>query len=70
VWSAARAVDAATSNVIRCAWVGEAKTLAVALGEKGIHVNTLSLGGIPSPWSKEGVSRAAPRRPASATRSA
>lgn len=35
----------ASSNVIRCAWVAEAKTLAFALGERGIHVNTLSLGG-------------------------
>lgn len=35
----------ATSNVIRCAWLAEAKTLAFALGDRGIHVNTLSLGG-------------------------
>ncbi len=35
----------ATANVIRCAWLAEAKTLAFALGERGIHVNTLSLGG-------------------------
>lgn len=40
----------ATSNVLRCAWLAEAKTLAFALGEKGIHVNTLSLGGTLSPW--------------------
>jgi len=40
----------ATANVIRTAWVGEAKTLAFALGERGIHVNTLSLGGTLSPW--------------------
>jgi 3-oxoacyl-[acyl-carrier protein] reductase len=40
----------ATANVIRTAWVGEAKTLAFALGEQGIHVNTLSLGGTLSPW--------------------
>jgi 3-oxoacyl-[acyl-carrier protein] reductase len=35
----------ASSNVLRCAWLAEAKTLAFALGERGIHVNTLSLGG-------------------------
>lgn len=39
----------ATSNVLRCAWLAEAKTLAFALGEKGIHVNTLSLGGTMTP---------------------
>ncbi len=39
----------ATSNVIRCAWLAEAKTLAFALGERGIHVNTLSLGGTLTP---------------------
>lgn len=35
----------ATSNVLRLAWLAEAKTLAFALGERGIHVNTVSLGG-------------------------
>ena len=35
----------ASSNVVRCAWLAEAKTLAFALGDRGIHVNTLSLGG-------------------------
>ena len=39
----------ATSNVIRCAWLAQAKTLAFALGERGIHVNTLSLGGTLTP---------------------
>lgn len=39
----------ATSNVIRCAWLAEAKTLAFALGGRGIHVNTLSLGGTLTP---------------------
>ncbi len=39
----------ASSNVIRCAWLAEAKTLAFALGERGIHVNTLSLGGTLTP---------------------
>ncbi|MBD9650058.1 SDR family oxidoreductase [Ensifer sp. ENS09] len=43
----------ATANVIRTAWVGEAKTLAFALGKRGIHVNTLSLGGTLSPWYRE-----------------
>src|SRR5215204_1669210 len=49
----------ATSNVIRCAWVGEAKTLAFALGERGIHINTLSLGGTLSPWYKAGLEKRA-----------
>jgi 3-oxoacyl-[acyl-carrier protein] reductase len=49
----------ATSNVIRCAWVGEAKTLAFALGERGIHVNTLSLGGTLSPWYSDAVGKRA-----------
>ncbi|HXD42972.1 MAG TPA: SDR family oxidoreductase [Ramlibacter sp.] len=39
----------ASSNVIRCAWLAEAKTLAFALGHRGIHVNTLSLGGTLTP---------------------
>ena len=39
----------ASSNVIRCAWLAEAKTLAFAFGERGIHVNTLSLGGTLTP---------------------
>lgn len=43
----------ATANVIRTAWIGEAKTLAFALGSRGIHVNTLSLGGTLSPWYRE-----------------
>jgi 3-oxoacyl-[acyl-carrier protein] reductase len=36
----------AASNALRPAWLGQAKTLAFALGERGIHVNTVSLGGI------------------------
>jgi len=39
----------ASSNVVRCAWLAEAKTLAFALGDQGIHVNTLSLGGTLTP---------------------
>ena len=35
----------ATTNVIRAAWLAQAKTLAFALGERGIHINTVSLGG-------------------------
>jgi 3-oxoacyl-[acyl-carrier protein] reductase len=35
----------ATNNVIRAAWLAQAKTLAFALGPEGIHVNTISLGG-------------------------
>ncbi|MCY1745139.1 MULTISPECIES: SDR family oxidoreductase [Ensifer] len=43
----------ATANVIRTAWIGGAKTLAFALGNRGIHVNTLSLGGTLSPWYRD-----------------
>jgi 3-oxoacyl-[acyl-carrier protein] reductase len=39
----------ATSNVLRCAWLAEAKTLAFSLGERGIHVNTLSIGATLTP---------------------
>ncbi len=49
----------ATSNVVRLAWLAEAKTLAFALGERGIHVNTLSLGGTLTPWYTEGLERRA-----------
>ena len=52
----------ASSNVIRCAWLAEAKTLAFALGERGIHVNTLSLGGTLTP----GYATSLERRAASA----
>jgi 3-oxoacyl-[acyl-carrier protein] reductase len=52
----------ASSNVIRCAWLAEAKTLAFALGERGIHVNTLSLGGTLTP----GYTASLERRAASA----
>ena len=49
----------ATANVIRTAWVGEAKTLAFALGPRGIHVNTLSLGGTLSPWYRDSIAKRA-----------
>jgi 3-oxoacyl-[acyl-carrier protein] reductase len=49
----------ATSNVIRTAWLGQAKTLAFALGNSGIHVNTLSLGGTLSPWYREAINKRA-----------
>lgn len=49
----------ATSNVLRTAWLGEAKTLAFVLGERGIHINTLSLGGTLSPSYREGIERRA-----------
>jgi 3-oxoacyl-[acyl-carrier protein] reductase len=45
----------ATSNVIRTAWLGEAKTLAFALGERNIHVNTLSLGGTLTPGYRDSI---------------
>ncbi len=51
----------ATSNVIRCAWLAEAKTLAFALGERGIHVNTLSLGGTLTPKYRESLAGRAER---------
>jgi 3-oxoacyl-[acyl-carrier protein] reductase len=43
----------ATNNVVRAAWLAQAKTLAFALGESGIHVNTLSLGGTLTPHYEE-----------------
>nr|WP_295887672.1 SDR family oxidoreductase [uncultured Devosia sp.] len=39
----------ATGNVLRTAWLAEAKTLAFALGPQGIHVNTVSFGGTLTP---------------------
>lgn len=49
----------ATSNVIRCAWLAQAKTLAFALGARGIHVNTLSLGGTLTPGYTASLQRRA-----------
>ncbi len=49
----------ASSNVIRCAWLAEAKTLAFALGERGVHVNTLSLGGTLTPGYTASLERRA-----------
>ena len=43
----------AVSNAVRTAWVAEAKTLAFALGGRGIYINTLSLGGILTPGYTE-----------------
>ena len=40
-------------------WLAEVKTLAFALGEQGIHVSTLSLGGTLSPWYVAGIERRA-----------
>ncbi len=39
----------ATANVIRLAWLAEAKTLAFSLGPSKIHVNTISFGGVMTP---------------------
>lgn len=39
----------ATANVLRTAWLAEVKTLAFALGPRGIHVNTVSFGGTLTP---------------------
>jgi len=36
----------ATNNCLRSAWLGQAKAMALSLGERGISVNTLSLGGV------------------------
>lgn len=49
----------ASSNVIRCAWLAEAKTLAFALGDRGIHVNTLSLGGTLTPGYRASLEKRA-----------
>ena len=49
----------ASSNVLRCAWLAEAKTLAFALGDRGIHVNTLSLGGTLTPGYASSIERRA-----------
>jgi 3-oxoacyl-[acyl-carrier protein] reductase len=49
----------ATSNVIRTAWLGEAKTLAFALGERNIHINTLSLGGTLTPDYRDSIANRA-----------
>jgi 3-oxoacyl-[acyl-carrier protein] reductase len=49
----------ATANVIRTAWLGEAKTLAFALGERNIHVNTLSLGGTLTPGYRASIEKRA-----------
>lgn len=49
----------ATSNVIRTAWLGEAKTLAFALGERNIHINTLSLGGTLTPVYRDSIAKRA-----------
>jgi 3-oxoacyl-[acyl-carrier protein] reductase len=45
----------ATSNVLRCCWLAQAKTMAFALGAKNIHVNTVSLGGILTEKYQEGI---------------
>ena len=36
----------ATNNCLRSAWLGQAKAMALTLGEKRISINTLSLGGV------------------------
>ena len=50
IFAASLPDELATSNLLRGAWAGEAKRLAFALGERGIHVNTLSLDGKVAPW--------------------
>jgi len=45
----------ATSNTLRCAWRGQEKTLAIAYGPQGIHVNTLSLGGTLTEGYRNGI---------------
>lgn len=36
----------ATNNCLRSAWLGQAKAMALTLGERKISINTLSLGGV------------------------
>ncbi len=36
----------ASNNCLRNAWLGQAKTMALAFGEQNISINTLSLGGV------------------------
>lgn len=36
----------AINNCLRSAWLGQAKTMALTLGERNISINTLSLGGV------------------------
>ena len=36
----------ATNNCLRSAWLGQAKAMALTLGERNISINTLSLGGV------------------------
>jgi 3-oxoacyl-[acyl-carrier protein] reductase len=45
--------------VLRSAWLAEAKTLAFALGPRGIHVNTLSLGGTLTPVYRAAIEKRA-----------
>jgi len=59
VFAASLPDELATSNLLRGAWAGEAKRLAFALGELGIHVNTLSLDGKDA-WRNASFKRAAP----------
>jgi 3-oxoacyl-[acyl-carrier protein] reductase len=47
------------SQMLRSAWLEEAKSLALMLGERGIHINTLSLRGIVAPWYKASPQRRA-----------
>lgn len=43
------------NNVIRTAWAAQAKTLAFSLGQEGIHINTLSIGGLFTPAYKNRI---------------
>jgi len=51
--------ELATSNLLHGAWAGEAKRLAFALGERGIHVNSLSLDKEVARWRGGSFKRAA-----------
>lgn len=44
--SAQPLINYATNNVIRLAWLGQTKTMALCYADRGIHFNTLSLGGV------------------------
>jgi 3-oxoacyl-[acyl-carrier protein] reductase len=47
------------SQMLRSAWLEEAKSLAQMLRERSIHINTLSLSGMVTPWYKASPQRRA-----------
>jgi len=59
IFAASLPDELATSNLLHGAWAGEAKRLAFALGERGIHVNSLSLDKEVARWRGGSFKRAA-----------